>query len=110
VPRAIIYCRTASTHEGSDFSLAVQEERCRAYCERRGYQVIEIITDAGHSGNTLERPGLMRLRSLVVAGKVEAVVTLSTDRLTRRVDHWFILYEEFLAAGVPVFIVNETVG
>jgi site-specific DNA recombinase len=110
VPRAIIYCRTASAHEGSDFSLALQADRCRAYCERLGYQVIEVITDAGYSGNTLERPGLTRLRALVATGKIDAVVTLSTDRLTRRVDHWFILYEEFLGAGVPVFIVNETAG
>ncbi len=108
--RAIIYCRTASAHEGSDFSLAVQADRCRVYCERLGYQVTEVITDSGQSGNTLERPGLTRLRALVAAGQAEAVVTLNTDRLTRRVDHWFILYEEFLGAGVPVFIVNEPTG
>jgi site-specific DNA recombinase len=108
--RAFIYCRTGTVPDRIIFSLEVQADNCRAYCQRTGYEVAEVIDDAGQSGNTLERPGLTRLRALVAAGTVDAVMTLSTDRLTRRVDHWFILYEEFLGVGVPVFIVSEAAG
>jgi hypothetical protein len=62
--RAVIYCRTATVNEGSALKLAAQEERCRAFCKRLGYDVIEVVDDEGKSGARLNRPGLTRVREL----------------------------------------------
>jgi site-specific DNA recombinase len=48
-----------------------------------GYKVIEKVEDDGWSGAYLERPGLDRVRDLVAAGSVDAVVVLFRDRLAR---------------------------
>lgn len=105
--RAVIYCRTASANGGSKISLAVQEERCRHYCQVHGYEVAQVISDAGHSANTLKRPGLAQVRELVSAEQVETVVIASLDRLTRQPADWLILYDEFIQAGAKVCIVND---
>jgi site-specific DNA recombinase len=104
--RAVIYCRTAAAQD-SALSLNVQTDRCRPYCERHDYEVIDVITDAGQSGCTLDRPGLARVRELVAARQADAVVVMSLDRFTRRADHWVILHDELVRAGVAIVIANE---
>jgi site-specific DNA recombinase len=105
--RAIIYCRTATAQGDSIFSLDAQIYICRAYCERHDYEVIEVITDDGKSGRTLNRPGLVRVYELITAGKADAVVVTSLGRLTRQADHWLMLQEKLSQAGGTVLIVNE---
>lgn len=104
--RAIIYCRTATAQGDSNFALDAQTYICRAYCERHGYEVTEVITDAGQSGTKLDRPGLARVRELIAEGQAEAVVVTSPDRLTRQADHWRLLHDELSRAGIAVLIAN----
>jgi site-specific DNA recombinase len=76
---AIIYARVSTDEQArSGYSLAQQIEACRAWCEREGYEVLEVITDPGQSGASLERPGMDRVRDLVAAGGVSVV--LAQDR------------------------------
>src|SRR5436305_13979225 len=67
--RAALYLRV-STAEQADpglngGSLESQESRCRALCQARGLDPVRVVTDAGASGGTLERPGLSELRTIV---------------------------------------------
>lgn len=107
IGRVVIYCRMAIAEEDSTFSLDAQTYICRTYCERHGYEVTEVITDAGKSGNTLNRRGLVRVCELITAGRADAVVVTSRDRLTRRADHWLMLHEKLSQAGGTVLAVNE---
>jgi DNA invertase Pin-like site-specific DNA recombinase len=37
--RAVLYCRVSSIEQTKNLSLATQEEACRSYCSRQGYDV-----------------------------------------------------------------------
>jgi len=66
---AITYSRVSDQEQArSDYSLPDQREGTRRWCENEGYEVIEELADEGYSGAYLERPGLDRVRDLVVAG------------------------------------------
>lgn len=83
--RAVIYARVSTKEQGeSGYGLVDQETRCRAYAERNGLEVVEVIRD-DTSGVTLlsERPGGRRLEHLVERRKVEAVIINEFSRLTR---------------------------
>ena len=52
---------------------------------RQCYEVVEEVEDGGYSGACLERPGLHRVRQMVAAGGVDAVVVLLRDQIARGV-------------------------
>src|SRR3712207_9286562 len=73
--RAILYARVSTDEQArSGYSLAQQLEALREYAAREGYEVLEEVVDPGHSGASLERPGMDRVRDLVAAGGVAGVV------------------------------------
>ena len=60
---AILYARVSTDEQArSGYSLAQQLEALRAYAAREGLAVLEEVADPGHSGASLERPGMDRVR------------------------------------------------
>lgn len=67
--------------------MAVQSEACRHYVQSQGWQVREdlIFVDDGHSGGSLDRPAMMRMRKMIQQGLIDCVVVFKLDRLSRSV-------------------------
>ncbi len=86
--KAAVYVRVSVEQEEHDgASLSMQEQRCRAFCEAKGWDVLEVVTDNGHSGRSLNRPGIEHILQIVTGKQhtLDAVVILKLDRLTRNV-------------------------
>jgi len=56
-----------------------------------------VFADEGHSGATLLRPGLERLRDLVAS--MDVVLVYAPDRLARKFAYQVLLIEEFARPG-----------
>jgi DNA invertase Pin-like site-specific DNA recombinase len=82
--RAVGYVRV-STSEQADSGLGLEAQRAAitAECDRRGWQLTEIHEDAGLSGKTLSRPGLLAGLDAVHAGPAGILVVAKLDRLSR---------------------------
>jgi len=94
--RAILYARVSTDEQArSGYSLAQQIEALRAYAAREGYEVLEEVQDPGQSGASLERPGMDRVRDLVVAGGVSVVLAQDRDRFAREPAYHYLLRKEF---------------
>src|ERR671917_2271798 len=105
---AIIYVRVSTDEQArSGYSLAQQIEACRAWCEREGYEVLEVITDPGQSGASLERPGMDRVRDLVASGGVSVVLAQDRDRFAREPAYLFYLREEFADHQTTLRALND---
>jgi len=65
-----------------------------------------VFCDDGHSGATLVRPALEKLRDLVAQVPVEVVLVYSPDRLARKYAYQALLIEEFAKAGSGVVFVK----
>src|SRR3990170_4453324 len=80
---AAVYTRVSTEDQATNgASLAVQEDRCRAYVRSRGWAVHRGYRDDGYSAKSLERPALRAMLRDVEVGQV--VVVYRVDRLTRR--------------------------
>jgi len=107
--RAAIYLRVSTEEQAlHGYSLADQREACRERARALGAKEILEFADEGHSGATLERPGLMALREAVHQGRVDCVVIRDPDRLSRRLAHQLLLTEEFERAGVRLEFIDFT--
>ena len=106
--RAILYARVSTDEQArSGYSLAQQLEALREYAAREGYEVIEAISDPGHSGASLERPGMDRVRDLVDEGGVSVVLAQDRDRFAREPAYHYLLRLEFGEQGVKLTALND---
>ena len=71
------------------FSLQEQKERLEAMCKFKGYEIYKHYEDAGISAkNMQDRPAFNDLLEDIKAKKINTIVTLKLDRLTRSVYDW----------------------
>ena len=82
--RCGIYVRV-STDEQRDngYSIDSQLRMIKEYCEKNGYDIVDVYNDAGHSGKDLMRPEMQRLLKDIKSHKIEKLVAIKVDRLTR---------------------------
>ena len=96
--RAVGYIRVSTREQAQEgVSLAAQEERIRAFCTAKGWDLLRIYRDEGESGKNLERPGVLSMIRDLKADGVDVVVVLKLDRLTRSVRDLGSLIEDLFA-------------
>ncbi len=80
--KAIIYCRFSPRPNANDCqSNDRQEERCRAYCKVREYDVVAAFSDRNISGAVRDRPALNKAIAALTPESI--LVVDSADRLAR---------------------------
>ena len=106
--RAILYARVSTDEQAkSGYSLAQQMEALREYAARKGYEVLEEVTDPGQSGASLERPGMDRVRDLVAASGISVVLAQDRDRFAREPAYHYLLRREFEERGTKIRALND---
>lgn len=83
--RAGVYVRISMDREGAGLGVQRQEEDCRAYCERRGWPVVDVYVDNDVSASSSKpRPEWQRLLADIEAGRINAIAVWHVDRMTRK--------------------------
>ena len=109
---AAIYARVSSDRQREENTIASQTAALVAFARAHQFEVPQewVFEDDGHSGASLIRPGLERVRDLAAEGLIEAVLVYAPDRLSRRYAHQILLLEEFARAGVEILFVHAPRG
>ena len=108
--KAGLYIRVSTLEQAREgYSIGAQTERLEAYAKAKGYVVHDTYTDAGESGGKLERPELQRLIRDIKNKRLDTVVVLKLDRLSRsQRDTLHLIQDVFLPNGVEFISVNES--
>jgi site-specific DNA recombinase len=111
--RVIGYIRVSTEEQASTgVSLDVQEEKIRAYCKAKDWELIDVISDPGISAKNLKRPGIQSMLTLLpkkVSRGFDAIIVMKLDRLTRSVRDLSLLNDEFKKHGVTFVSIGESV-
>jgi site-specific DNA recombinase len=112
VTSAAIYARVSSARQKKDQTIGSQTAALRDHAGQRGVDLPEewVFEDEGHSGATLVRPALERLRDVVAGAGVDVVLVYSPDRLARKFAYQALLIEEFARAGTKVEFIKGPRG
>ena len=99
-----VYVRVSTLTQAQAQTIEQQLQRLRTHIETQGWQLLDdhIFRDDGHSGASLNRPGLDKLRDAVRWGEIERLLITDPDRLARKYVHQMILLEEFTRFGCQV--------
>jgi DNA invertase Pin-like site-specific DNA recombinase len=81
--RVIGYVRVSTDEQmNSGAGLEAQRRAIIAECERRGWQLVEVLEDAGYSAKDMKRPGVQEALRVLKAGDASALVVAKLDRLS----------------------------
>ena len=82
--RCGVYVRV-STDDQRDkgYSIDSQLRMIKEYCEKNDYSIVDVYNDAGHSGKDLMRPEMQRLLTDIKSKKIDKLIAIKVDRLTR---------------------------
>ena len=82
--RCGIYVRVSTDDQRDNgYSIDSQLRMIKEYCEKNEYNIVDIYNDAGHSGKDLMRPEMQRLLKDIKSKKIDKLVAIKVDRLTR---------------------------
>ena len=110
--RAALYARVSSEQQAQAGTI---DSQVAAVLQRAGEGQVSIepemqFIDQGHSGATLVRPALERLRDLAAAGGIDRLYVLCPDRLARSYAYQVLLVDELQRCGVEMVFVNRELG
>lgn len=107
-----IYMRVSTEDQAREgFSLPEQKERLEAYCKFNNYKIVEYYTDAGISAKTgNKRPEYDRMLEDGRQGKINMIIALKLDRITRSTRDWETLMDYLEKYNVNIAFVNDDIN
>lgn len=109
----VAYVRVSTDKQADHgLSLDAQREKIASYAALYDLTIRETIVDAGMSAKSLDRPGLTRALGMLGqgAGKVQGIIVVKLDRLTRSVRDLGDLVERYFGAdGAALLSVGEQI-
>ena len=105
-----LYARVSSDRQAREGTVSSQLEELCARARADGMTTTPelVFVDDGHSGATLLRPALEKLRDTVAAGAVDRLYVHCPDRLARDFAHQILLIDELNRGGVEVVFLNHS--
>ena len=109
--RIALYARVSSQHQADEATIESQVDaiKQRIAADGFGLDAELIFLDDGHSGATLLRPALERLRDLAYTGGIDRLYVHSPDRLARKFMNQAVLLDELAKRHVEVVFLNQPI-
>lgn len=85
-----LYLRISTEDQAREgFSLPEQKERLETFCKFKGYEIVDYYEDAGISAKTVNyRPEFERLKKDIKSKRINTIIALKLDRITRSIFDW----------------------
>ena len=85
-----LYLRVSTEDQAREgFSLPEQKERLETFCKFKGYEIVDYYEDAGISAKTGNfRPEFERLKEDIRSKRINTIIALKLDRITRSIFDW----------------------
>ena len=107
-----LYMRVSTEDQAREgFSLPEQRERLETFCKFKGYEIVDYYEDAGISAKTGNyRPEFERLKNDIKAKKIDTIIALKLDRITRSIYDWENLMTFLDENGAYLDCVNDEIN
>ncbi len=109
-PKAAIYSRVSTEEQAREgLSIEAQAERCKNFCNARGWEIFKIYKDAGFSAGTLNRPAMELLLRDAAEKKFDIILVYKIDRFSRKLKDLIIILEDLKNKNINFSSVTEQI-
>ena len=106
--RALALYRVSTETQGGEDDIPVQRKECHDYAEKKGWTIVEEITEkiSGYKTEIEKREDLKRVMHLATSGEIDILLVYHSDRIGRQIE--FVGFLNYLREiGVDVYSVKE---
>lgn len=108
--KAAVYVRVSTEEQAKEgISLKAQEERAKAFCIAKGWDVFKIYRDKGFSAGSMKRPAMKELMQDAEAKKYRVVVVYKIDRFSRQLKDLILTLDELRKYAINFSSVTEQI-
>ncbi|MDP9404375.1 MAG: recombinase family protein [Actinomycetota bacterium] len=104
--RVLGYARVSTEDQVNGAGLDAQRGAIETDIERRGWQLVELVTDAGFSGKSLRRPGIVRALDLLDRREADVLMAAKLDRLSRSVKDFADMLDRAKRRGWQLIVLD----
>jgi DNA invertase Pin-like site-specific DNA recombinase len=106
---AVIYVRVSTSEQAGPLNLHNQEERCRNYCERNNFNVLNTFFDGGESARSADRPEFQNMLAFCKQNRseVDFVVVQDLSRFARNLQDQIATMADLAKVNICVRSVYE---
>ncbi len=111
--RAVIYVRVSTSRQAErDLSLPDQIAQCRAYCDRKGWEIIEVFSEPGASALDDDRPVFQEMiyKAKRADRPFDFVVVHSLSRFSRDALHSEMYVRQLRKAGAQLVSITQDIS
>ncbi len=103
----VLFYARYSTDRQHEVSIETQIELGEAFVKDRGWKLVTTYSDAAISGTSYQlRPGIQNLMSHVRREKIDIVLYVTVDRLSRDLEHAFKMLKEWQYRDIDLWTVH----
>jgi site-specific DNA recombinase len=102
----VLYIRYSSEMQKESWSLEAQVNELRAYCDRQGWDVVDVCKDEAISGSKVDRPGFQRALALVRDARANSIIVHKLDRFFRGVEETFRYIDDLEQHGAGLVCIQ----
>jgi len=105
-----VYVRVSTEEQAKEgLSIDAQIDKCKAFCNARGWNIYRIYNDAGYSAGSLDRPNLKELLRDANERRFDIILVYKIDRFSRRLKDLIMILEEFKGKNINFTSVTEQI-
>jgi DNA invertase Pin-like site-specific DNA recombinase len=106
---AVIYIRVSTKEQVENLSLEMQEDRCRNFCEKNGWNLLRVFREEGESAKTTRRDKLQQMLRYCKDAKnaVGYIVVYDLSRFSRNMLDQLITEKDLAEEGIWLESVME---
>ena len=109
-PKAAIYVRVSTQEQAREgLSIDAQIDKCKSFCDARGWDVFKVYKDAGYSAGNLKRPAMELLLRDSLEEKFSIILVYKIDRFSRKLQDLIFLLEDLKKKKINFSSVTEQI-
>lgn len=105
--KTVLFYARSATERQNEVSIETQIELGEAFIKARGWKLVATCSDAAISGTSYEsRPGIRSLMTHVKRERIDIVLCVTVDRLSRDLEHRTRIIDELRHCGADIWTVQ----
>jgi site-specific DNA recombinase len=105
-----IYSRVSTDEQAKEgLSVEAQVDKCKSYCDARGWEVYQIYKDPGFSAGNMDRPALQELLTDANNKKFNVILVYKIDRFSRKLKDLILVLEDLKDKNINFTSVTEQI-
>lgn len=109
-PLVAIYARVSTDEQAKEgISIDAQIEKCKSYCNARGWDIYNVYTDPGYSAGTMDRPAMQSMISEAQKASFNIILVYKIDRFSRKLKDLILALEDLKEHNINFTSVTEQI-